>query len=135
MLRPLHRPRSTSSSNPPTSDDARPYMFIQWKLFEVPEAYPKGAKGRLVNDKRFIQELEELLAKDIRNACARNTNPHAKPKASDAKSDLIYKRVFADFLKLAPRHYGCMRKCGWPEVTGLRWYRWLELCSRWPAAI
>ena len=21
--------------------------------------------------------------------------------------------------------------CSWPEVTGLRWYCWLELCSRW----
>ena len=81
-----------------TSDDARPYVFICGKLFEVPEAYPKGAEGRLVNDKRFIRELEELLAKDIRNACARNTNPRAKLKASDTKSDLIYKLVFADFL-------------------------------------
>ena len=73
-------------------------MFIRGKLFEVLEAYPKGAKGRLVNDKRFIRELEELLAKDIRHACARNMNPRAKPKASDTKSDLIYKCVFADFL-------------------------------------
>ena len=90
--------QSTSSSNPPTSDDARPYVFTRGKLFEVPEAYPKGAEGRLVNDKRFIRELEELLVKDIRNASARNTNPRAKPKASDTKSDLIYKRVFGDFL-------------------------------------
>ena len=64
----------------------------------MPEAYPKGAEGRLVNDKRFIRELEELLVKEIRNACAPNTNPCAKPKASDTRSDLIYKRVFADFL-------------------------------------
>ena len=77
---------------------ARPYVFIRGKLFKVPEAYPKGALRRLVNDKRFIRELEELLVKDIRDACARNTNPRAKPKASDTKSDLIYKRVFADFL-------------------------------------
>ena len=48
--------------------------------------------------RRFIRELEEMLVKDIRNACARNTNPRAKPKASDTKSDLIYKRVFGDFL-------------------------------------
>ena len=51
-----------------------------------------------MNDQRFIRELEELLAKDIRNTCARNTNPRAKPKASDTKSDLIYKHVFANFL-------------------------------------
>ena len=51
-----------------------------------------------MNDQPFIRELEELLAKYIRNACAQNTNPRAKPKASDTKSNLIYKRVFADFL-------------------------------------
>ena len=73
-------------------------MFIRGKLFEVPEAYPNGAEGRLVNDQRFIRELEELLAKDIRNACVRNTNPRAKPKALDTKFDLIYKRVLAEFL-------------------------------------
>ena len=95
---PPQTPQSTSSSNPPTSDDACPYVFIPGKLFEVPEAYPKGAEVRLVNDKRFIRELEDLLVKDIRNACARNRNPRAKLKASDTKSDLIYKRVFADFL-------------------------------------
>ena len=88
--------QSTSSSNPPTSDDARPYVFIHGKRVEVPEAYPKGVEGRLVNDQRFFQELEELLAKDIRDACARNTDLRAKPKASNTKSDLIYKRVFAD---------------------------------------
>ena len=22
-------------------------------------------------------------------------------------------------------------ECSWPQVTGLRWYRWLELRSRW----
>ena len=51
-----------------------------------------------MNDKRFIPELEELLVKDIRNAYTQNTNPRAKPKASDTKSDLIYKRVFGGFL-------------------------------------
>ena len=82
MLRPLYKPRGPLPLlTPPTSDDARPYVLIRGKLFEVPEAYPKGAEGRLVNDKRFIRELEELLVKDIRNACARNTNPRAKPKA------------------------------------------------------
>ena len=95
---PPQTPQSTSSSNPPTSDDARPHVFIRGKLFEVPEAYPKGAEGRLVNDKRFIRELEELLVKDIGNGCARNTNLRAKPKVSDTKSDLMYKGVFADFL-------------------------------------
>ena len=51
-----------------------------------------------MNDKQFIRELGELLAKDIRNACEQNTNPRAKLKVSDTKFDLIYKHVFADFL-------------------------------------
>ena len=101
MLRPLHKPRSPvplQPPPPPTSDDTRPYVFIYGTLFDVPEVYPMGAEGRFVNDKQFIRELEELLVKDIRNACARNMNPRAKPKASDTKSDLIYKRVFTNFL-------------------------------------
>ena len=95
---PPQTPQSTSSSNPPISDDARPFVYIRGKLFEVLEEYPKGAEGRLVNDQRFIRELEELLANDILDACVRNTNPHAKLKASDTKYDLIYKRVFVHFL-------------------------------------
>ena len=50
-----------------------------------------------MNDQRFIQELQQFLSKDIRDACARNTNPHTKPKPSDMKTVLIYKRVFAGF--------------------------------------
>ena len=68
---PPQTPQSTSSCNPPTSDDVRPYVLIRRKRAEVPEAYPKGSEGWLVNDQRFIQELEELLAKDFRDAlCA-----------------------------------------------------------------
>ena len=51
-----------------------------------------------MNDQQFIREPEELRAKYIRDACARNTNLRAKPKASDTKTTLIYKRVSGDFL-------------------------------------
>ena len=61
-----------------------------------------------MNRQQFILELEEFFAKDIHDACAWNTNPRAKPKASDTKTALIYKRVFGNFLWLAPHHYGCM---------------------------
>ena len=67
--------------------------------------YPKGADGRLVNDQQFIEQLEKYLVGD---ACAQNSNARAKLKSPDTKSNLIYKHVFADFLSLAPRHYGCM---------------------------
>ena len=82
-----------------------------------------------MNDKRFIRELEELLVKDIRNACARNTNPRAKPKASDTKSDLIYVCLPTSCSWPHAIMVAC-EECSWPEVTGLRWYRWLELRSR-----
>ena len=96
---PPQTPQSTSSSNPPTRDDARPCVLIRGKPVEVPEAYPNDAKSRLVvNDQQFIRELEEFLAKDIRDAYARNTHPRAKPKASDTKPALIYKCVFGNFL-------------------------------------
>ena len=99
MLRPLHKPRSPLPllTPPQVMMPLHPCSSVG-SFFEVPEAYPKGAEGRLVNDKRFIREPEDKLVNDIRNACARNTNPRAKPKASDTKSDLIYKRVFGNFL-------------------------------------
>ena len=80
MLRPLHKPRGPLPPPPPPSDDARPYVLIRGKCLEAPEAYPKGGEGRLVNDQRLLQAMEQFLAKDIHDACARNNSPHAKPK-------------------------------------------------------
>ena len=74
------------------------YVLMCGKRVEVPEAYPKGAEGRLVNDQRFVQGLECFFAKDFLGACARNNNLCAKPKASDTKAALIYKRVLVGFL-------------------------------------
>ena len=73
-------------------------MLIHGKRFKVPEAYPKGAEGRLVNDQQFVGDLNKYLVKDIFDAGAWNSNPCAKPKSLETKSDLIYKCVFADFL-------------------------------------
>ena len=46
----------------------------------------------------FINDLNKDIKKNLYEACARNTNPRAKPKSSDSKSGMIYKRAFADFL-------------------------------------
>ena len=54
--------------------------------------------------------MNKYLVKDIHDACARNSNLRAKPNSSDMKFGLTYKCVFADFLYLAPRHYGRMRR-------------------------
>ena len=73
-------------------------MLLHGKRFEVRKAYPNGAEGRLVSDQQLIQELEKYLVKNIHDACERNINPRAKPKSLDKKFDVIYKRVFTDFL-------------------------------------
>ena len=98
MTPPPHPRTPLPPSNHAPYDDSRPYVLIRGKRFYVPEGYPKGAEGRLVNDQQFIDDLTNMFVKDIREACARNTNPRAKPKSSDTKSDLIFKRVFADYL-------------------------------------
>ena len=64
---------------------------------KVPEHYPKDASGRLEYDKNLIKELEEKTTGVIRNMCMHNP-PSAQPTYKDKKSDLIYKRVFCDFI-------------------------------------
>ena len=71
-------------------------MLIRGKRVKDPEVYPKGAEGRLLNDERFIDGVKSFPAKDNRDTCAGNNNPRAKPRTSDTKSALMYKRVFAD---------------------------------------
>ena len=62
------------------------------------EAYPKGATGQLENDRPFIGQLVKVLKKDIFKESALNTSPGAKPKSTDTKYQLIYKRVFCNCL-------------------------------------
>ena len=66
----------------------RPFVRIPEKLLEVPEVYPKGAKGRFVNNQKFVAELNKHVVKDIRDACVQNNNPRAKRKSSMTESYL-----------------------------------------------
>ena len=91
-------PQPSASSHPSTGDAARPNVLIYGKRFKVPEPYPKGSKGWLVNDQRVIEEIEKYLVKDICDAFVRNSFPRAKPKSSYTKSNLIYRHVFTDLL-------------------------------------
>ena len=45
-----------------------------------------------------LDALSKVLKQNLYQTCAWNTNPCAKPKSSNLKSDLIYKRLFANFL-------------------------------------
>ena len=82
---------------PPSVDEVRPKVVIRGEEFFVPEHYPKDASGRLEYDKNLIKELEEKTTGVIRNMCKHNP-PSAQPTYKDKKSDLIYKRVFCDFI-------------------------------------
>ena len=99
-------------------------MLIRGQHVKVAKAYSKGVMCWLVTDQQLIQELEQFLVKDIRDACVRDNNPRAKPKSSDTKRALIYKFVFAYVLccGIHAIMVAC-EECSWPDLTGLSWYR------------
>ena len=75
-----------------------------------------------MNDQRFIQELEDFLSKDICDACAQNSNPHAKPKPSSMKSALIFQACVCRFLVV-----GCTPL--WSHAKNVVGLRWLYSCG------
>ena len=88
---------SATVAKPPSTDEVRPKVVIRGKEFFVPERYPKGASGRLDYDKKLIAHLDEKHASVLRNMC-KNNPAAAQPTYKDTKADLIYKRVFCDFM-------------------------------------
>ena len=58
---------------------------------------PQGASGRLEYDKKLIAALDTKLTGMLCNMCKHNPLA-AQPTSKDTKSDLIYKRVFCDFI-------------------------------------
>ena len=82
---------------PPSVDEVRPKVVIRGKEFFVPEHYPKDASSKLDYDKKLIEELDTKTTDVLRNMCKHNP-PCAQPTYKDKKADLIYKRVFCDFM-------------------------------------
>ena len=84
---------------PPSIDEVRPKVVIRrrGKEFFVPEHYPKDASSKLQYDKRLIEELDIKTTDVLCNMCKHNP-PSAQPTYKDKKADLIYKRVFCDFI-------------------------------------
>ena len=72
----------------PTQEDTHPKVLIRGEWQKVPDGYPRDASGQMA--KQIVVELHA--------ACRLNTNPSAKPKSSDTKADLIYKRAFCNYL-------------------------------------
>ena len=82
---------------PPSADEVCPKVVICGKEFFVPEHYLKDAFGKLECDKNLIEELDTKTTGVLRNMCKHNP-PSAQPTYKDKKADLIYKRVFCDFI-------------------------------------
>ena len=82
----------------PTEEDNRPKVLIRGEWRKVPDGYPVDASGQLEHDQLFINDLSKQLVAELRAACQFNPNPGAKPKSSDTKTDLIYKRAFCNYL-------------------------------------
>ena len=49
------------------------------------------------HDQQFINELQQVKA-HVYEECERNANPSTQSKSSRSKTDLIYKRVFCNYL-------------------------------------
>ena len=81
----------------PTEEDTRPKVLIRGEWRKVPDGYPAESSGQLERDQLFINDLSKQLV-ELRAACQFNPNPGAKPKSSDTKTDLIYKRAFCNHL-------------------------------------
>ena len=82
---------------PPSVDELRPKVVIRGKEFSFLEHYPKDASGKLDHDKNLIKELDIKTTGVLRNVCKHNP-PSAQPTYKDKKADLIYKRMFCNFI-------------------------------------
>ena len=77
----------------PTEEDTRPKVLICGEWGKVPDGYPRDSSRQLERDQLFINDPSKQLVAELRAACQFNPNLGAKPKFSDAKTYLIYKRA------------------------------------------
>ena len=79
-----------------TKEDTRPKVLIRGEWRKVPDSCPENASGQLERGQEFIEEPTKQLVVELRVACQLNTSYGAKPKSSDTKTNLIYKRAFCN---------------------------------------
>ena len=82
----------------PTKENTRPKVLVRGEWRMVLDGNPGDASSQLERDQIFINDLAKQLVAELRAACQLNPNPGAKPKSSDTKTDLIYKRAFCNYL-------------------------------------
>ena len=73
-------------------------VWICRKWYAVPPQYPQNADGQLRNDQAFCTELQGELKTALFGMCTNNPTMQGKPRHADTKADLIFKRVFCNYL-------------------------------------
>ena len=84
--------------NANATDDTRPGVLICRKWYALPPQYPQNADGQLENDQAFCRQLHLEKKEDLFERCKLNPTPRGKPHKRDTKADLIFKRVFCNYL-------------------------------------
>ena len=78
--------------------NTRPGVWIYRKCSAVPLQYPQNADGQLRNGQAFCTELQGVLKTALSRMCINNPTVRGKPRHADTKADLIFKRVFYNYL-------------------------------------
>ena len=73
-------------------------VWICGKWYALPPQYPQNADCQLRNDQAFCTELQGELKTALFGMCTNNPTVRGKPRHADTKADLIFKRVFRNYL-------------------------------------
>ena len=73
-------------------------VWICRKWYATPPQYPQNADGQRRNDQAFCTELQGELKTALFGVCTSNPTMRRKPRHANTKADLIFKRVFCNYL-------------------------------------
>ena len=78
--------------------NTHPSVCIRRKWYVVPPQYPQNDDGQLQNNQESCFKLQGELKTALFGMCTHNPTVAAKPRHADTKADLIFKRVFCNYL-------------------------------------
>ena len=78
--------------------NTRPSVWIYRKWYAVPPQYSQNADGKLRNDQEFCTKLQGGLKIALIGMCTKNPTEGGRPSDKDTQADLIFKRVFCNYL-------------------------------------
>ena len=78
--------------------NTHPDVWICRKWYAAPPQCPQNADGQRRNDQAFCTELQGELKTALFGMCTKNPTVRGKPRHAHTKADLIFKRVFCNYL-------------------------------------